>query len=254
MSPLRSTLALHRPRRARASSDGQAETVWLFDLDNTLHDASHAIFGAINSAMTQAVASTLDLDLAAASTLRTRYWQRYGATVIGMVRHHHADPHEFLRLSHDFNVAELVRAEPGLGRKLQALPGRKILFTNAPADYARQVLKTLRLLPHFEAIYSINDMSLQGRIRPKPSLALMHQVLARLKTPAHRVVLVEDTLKNLKTARQAGMRTVHIYHPGTPFASARQGRNSYVDLRFKAVENLLVRRHALRTPDRLDHV
>ncbi len=252
MAPLRRTLALHRPRRT-SHCDGQPDIIWLFDLDNTLHDASHAIFSAISHAMTQAVASTLDLDLDAASALRTRYWQRYGATVIGMVRHHQADPHEFLRLSHDFNAAELVRAEPGLARKLQALPGRKIILTNAPADYARQVLKTLKLLPHFEAIYSINEMSLQGRMRPKPSLALMRQVLARLKTPAHRVVLVEDTLKNLKTARQVGMRTVHIYHPGTPFATARQGRNSYVDLRFKAVESLLVRRHALRTPDRQDH-
>ncbi|NYT65462.1 pyrimidine 5'-nucleotidase [Alcaligenaceae bacterium] len=246
-------MALHRPHRASSAHGVHAtDTVWLFDLDNTLHDASHAIFGAINNAMTLAVASTLSLDLDAASTLRTRYWERYGATVIGMVRHHQTDPQEFLRLSHDFNAAKLVRAEAGLARKLHALPGRKIILTNAPADYTREVLKTLKLLPHFEAVYSINDMCLQGRIRPKPSLALMRQVLARLKTPAHQVVLVEDTLKNLKTARQVGMRTVHIYHPGTPFASGRQGRSGYVDLRFNAVESLLIRRHALRTLNTLD--
>lgn len=253
MAPLRSTLALHRPRR---SSDGRSpdSTVWLFDLDNTLHDASHAIFGAINNAMTLAVASSLNIDLPAADALRIAYWKRYGATVIGMVRHHQVDPNAFLRSSHDFDVVQLVRAGRGLANKLQRLPGRKILLTNAPGDYATQVLKTLKLLPQIEAIYSIDDMSLQGRIRPKPSLALMRQVLARLRVPAHQVVLVEDTLKNLKAARQVGMRTVYIYHPGTPFASLRHGRSSYVDLRFKEIGNLLVRPHVLRTLHNPDHV
>jgi putative hydrolase of the HAD superfamily len=32
---------------------------WLFDLDNTLHDASHAIFPAINNNMNAAIARVL---------------------------------------------------------------------------------------------------------------------------------------------------------------------------------------------------
>lgn len=236
-------LRFRRVHHRRDSND----RVWLFDLDNTLHNASHAIFGAINNAMTQSVASHLDITLPAANDLRLAYWKRYGATVIGMVRHHNIDANTFLQDSHNFDVAALVRAERGLARKLQQLPGRKILLTNAPGNYAYQVLHTLKLLPQFESIFSMDDMGLQGRLRPKPSLALIQQVLARLKLPANRVVLVEDTLKNLKTARQAGLRTVHIYHPGTPFGSLHRGRNSYVDLRFTAVNDLLVRPHALRT-------
>src|SRR3546814_19968015 len=71
--------------------------VWLFDLDNTLHDSSRAIFKAIDRSMTTAVASTLNIDLDAASRIRTAYWRRYGATVIGMVRHHGIDARTFLR-------------------------------------------------------------------------------------------------------------------------------------------------------------
>lgn len=236
---------------SRHSDDSR---VWLFDLDNTLHNASHAIFGAINNAMTQSVASHLSIALADADALRLAYWKRYGATVIGMVRHHGIDANTFLQDSHDFKVAELVHAERGLSRKLQQLPGRKILLTNAPGNYAYQVLQTLKLLPQFESIFSMDDMNLQGRLRPKPSLALMQQVLARLKVPADQVVLVEDTLKNLKTARQARLRTVHIYHPDTPFGSLHRGRNSYVDLRYTNVNDLLVRRHVLRTLGRPGHV
>lgn len=230
-----------------------APKVWLFDLDNTLHDASRGIFRKINVAMQRAVAQMVGCDLETADRLRTRYWKKYGATVIGMVRHHAVDPHEFLSLSHDFDVRALVHSEAGLARKLACIPGRKILLTNAPAVYARQVMTVLGVLPQFEALWSIDHMRLQGRIRPKPSLALMKQVLARLDVPASQVVLVEDTLRNLKSAHQLGMRTVHIFHPGTPFSSLYRGRAPYVDVRVNSLGRLLGVAHAWRIPGRPDH-
>jgi len=251
VTPLRRTRALHRPRY---SGGDHAPKVWLFDLDNTLHDSSRAMFQRINVAMQHAVAHMADCDLKTADTLRVRYWKRYGATVIGMVRHHNADPHEFLRRSHDFDVRPLVHSEYGLARKLARVPGRKILLTNAPADYARQVLDVLGLLPQFEALWSIDHMNLQGRIRPKPSLALMKQVLARLDVPARDVVLVEDTLRNLKSAHQLGMRTVHVFHPDTPFSSLYRGRCAYVDIRVNSVGQLLHVPYAWRIPGRQDPV
>lgn len=236
MTPLRRTRPLHRPRY-RAGI--HAPKVWLFDLDNTLHDSSRAIFQHIDTAMQQAVARMAGCDLETADKLRIAYWKRYGATVIGMVRHHNADPHEFLRLSHDFDARPLVHAETGLSQKLAQFPGRKILLTNAPKGYARVVLDTLGLLPQFEALWAIDHMNLQGRIRPKPSLAMMKQVLARLDVPARDVVLVEDTLRNLQAAHQLGMRTIHIFHPGTPFSSHYRGRAPYVDIRVNSLGQLL---------------
>lgn len=252
MRPLRRTLALHRPWRA-AAHVSPPDPVWLFDLDNTLHDCSKGIFRAIDGAMANAVASTLSLDMDAANVLRKKYWKRYGATVIGMARHHNVDAAAFLELSHSFEVAPLVHSESGLAKKLSRLPGRKILLTNAPVRYAREVLKTLGILHHFECVWAIDHMNLQGNIRPKPSASLMRQVLARLRVPASRVVLVEDTLRNLRGARQVGMRTVHVFHPGTPFTSLHSGRSHYVDVRVNSVGKLLVGAHALRKPGRPDH-
>ncbi len=247
MRALRGTVASHRPRRPSGPA-GQHETVWLFDLDNTLHDCSKAIFQAIDSGMANAVATSLDIDLDEANVLRRLYWKRYGATVIGMVRHHGINADSFLELSHSFDVASMVHSETGLARKLQQLKGRKILLTNAPFKYARQVLKTLGILQQFEGLWAIDHMRLQGQIRPKPSAALMKQVLARLRVPASQVVLVEDTLRNLKSARQVGMRTVHVFHPGTPFSSLNNGRCHYVDVRVNSVGKLLVGRHGLGRP------
>ena len=251
MRPLRRALAQHRARHPFGLPD-ETEQVWLFDLDNTLHDCSKGIFNAIDGAMANAVATTLSLDAEAADALRTRYWRRYGATVIGMVRHHGVDATAFLKLSHDFQVAPLVHSETGLAHKLKLLKGRKILLTNAPLDYARQVLKTLGILHHFECVWAIDHMNLQGSLRPKPSVALMRQIVARLGVPAGRVVLVEDTLRNLKGARQAGMRTVHVFHRGTPFSSMHSGRSLYVDVKIKSIGRLLAGSHGLRRPGKPD--
>lgn len=51
-------------------------TVWLFDLDNTLHNADAGIFTLINRAMTRYMARRLKLSESAASDLRQDYWHR----------------------------------------------------------------------------------------------------------------------------------------------------------------------------------
>lgn len=242
--------APHRPRSrvpvpSQPRSHGKG-LVWLFDLDNTLHDCSAGIFNAIDQNMTAAVMEALDVDMGEAHRLRVRYWKRYGATVIGLVRHHGVDADSFLERSHRFDPGPLVRSESGLAHKLKGLKGRKILLTNAPLNYARAVLKTLGILQQFEGLWAIDHMVLQGRIKPKPSLALMRQVLARVGQPASNVVLVEDTLKNLKAARELGMKTVHIFHPGTPFSGLHAGRSAYVDMRVNSVGRLLAGRNAFR--------
>ena len=47
---------------------------WLFDLDNTLHDASHAAFGPTNRAMTEYIVEHLGLPFDDAWALRQHYW------------------------------------------------------------------------------------------------------------------------------------------------------------------------------------
>ena len=107
--------------------------VWLFDLDNTLHNASHAIFPAMVEKMNAYMARVLgDGETPASaeeiSATRALYWQRYGATLLGLVRHHGVDAAHFLRETHDLpEIESMIRYERGLGQLLRRLPGRKIL-------------------------------------------------------------------------------------------------------------------------------
>ncbi|CAM5213403.1 Putative hydrolase of the HAD superfamily OS=Castellaniella defragrans OX=75697 GN=HNR28_001415 PE=4 SV=1 [Castellaniella defragrans] len=247
MTPLRAPSPLRRERRLAPDAP-----VWLFDLDNTLHDASHQIFKVIDQRMGQAVAEALNLPRDEADELRRRYWKRYGATAIGLVRHHGVNLRQFLATCHDFDVRPLVHAEKGELARLRRLPGTRIVLTNAPAHYAKRVLQALGILQEFDGLWAIDHMMPMGLARPKPSLALMRQIVARLDVPAERIILVEDTLRNLKAARQAGMRTAYLYHPGTPFAHQQYGRDLYVDIRINRLSVLLTRAGAGHTPDKRD--
>jgi putative hydrolase of the HAD superfamily len=213
--------------------------VWFFDLDNTLHDASHAILQTIDRRMTDYVVRHLELDEAAANQLRLTYWRRYGATMLGLMRHHAVDPHQFLRETHDFDFAQMLRAERGLARLFVRLPGRKVLLTNAPDDYARGVVRELALHRHIDARYAIERMRVHGTFRPKPSVAMLRHMLAREglagRGNAGRAVLIEDMLPNLKAARAAGFRTVLLTRHRV--AGLRRG-GSYVDLRIASVQQL----------------
>lgn len=182
---------------------------WLFDLDNTLHDASHAVFGRLDMSMTEFVARELNIDHQEANRLRHTYWQRYGATLLGLERHHGIRAAHFLHDTHRLPGLEaqlrLVAADRAA---LRQLPGRKFILTNAPAAYARRVLDHLHLSPCFEGVVSIEGMRMFGHLRPKPDARMLQKVLAQLRLTPAWTVLVEDTLGHLRSARSLGMRTV----------------------------------------------
>ena len=223
--------------------------VWLFDLDNTLHNASHAIFPAINRNMNALIARVLASERKpahpdAVDEVRIAYWQRYGATLLGMMRHHAVRSEEFLREAHQFdNLSQMIRAERGSARLLRRLPGRKILLTNAPASYAHAVLRHLGLHRHFADHLPIESMMVHRQLRPKPSRQLLRRVLAREGISPRRCVLVEDSLENLKSAKSLGMRTVWF----TGYLRQRAARPGFVDLQVKSLGQLPRRLQALGT-------
>jgi putative hydrolase of the HAD superfamily len=219
--------------------------VWFFDLDDTLHYASHALYGAIDARMTQYIAHHLQVTPAAADALRLTYWQRYGATVLGLVRHHRVKASHFLEHTHAVNIAGLLRAERGLAHMLARLPGRKILLTNAPYRYAQTVLRHLGLTRHFGSRYGIETLRLHGQFRPKPARAMLAAIRAQEKCAPGQAILVDDSRTNLKAARSVGYRTVLItrYAPN----SAPPQRPSYVDLQLTSVRSLARRRMVLRS-------
>lgn len=236
-------------------SFGMSKPIWLFDLDNTLHNASHAIFPAIHANMNAYMAKVLGedgkpADAQTVNAARLAYWKRYGATLLGMVRHHQVKMDDFLREAHRFDdLPAMIRAERGLGQLLKNLPGRKILLTNAPRRYSRDVVRHLGLHRHFAKHIPIEAMHVHRQLRPKPSKHLLRKLIAKERVPACRCVLVEDTVDTLKAAKAIGMRTVWVtqYLATSPNLRQLAGdrplpkftkRPGYVDVKVQSVREL----------------
>lgn len=223
-----------------------ARTVWLFDLDNTLHDAGAWVFGALREAMGDYVANALRIPPDEAHALNLRYWHRHGATLLGLMRHHGVKPAHFLHDTHRL---------PGLEQQLsghrhdlaalERLSGRKFILTNAPRGYAQRVLDALRIGHLFDGVVAIDDMFMFGQLRPKPDARMLRRLAAQLRVAPQRCVLVEDTLAHQKAARRVGMRTVWMQRflrrrlPLGPATARLSMQPAYVDRRVRGLRPLL---------------
>lgn len=181
--------------------------LWVFDLDDTLHHASPHIFPHINRAMTAYIERHLALDHDAATALRQQYWHCYGATLLGLVRHHGVDPKHFLAETHNFdNLGSLIITAPALGHILRKLPGRRIIFSNAPRSYTLNLLRLTSLLTLFDAVYTVESFGFQ----PKPLRSGFMKLLKRERVRANQCIMVEDSLANLVMAKRLGMHTLWL--------------------------------------------
>ncbi len=198
--------------------------VWVFDLDDTLHDASSHIFPVMNQAMTQYIMDYLQLNEDDAHVLRRHYWRVYGATLKGLTRHHGVDPAHFLDQTHQFpELHAMVVYRKRLRHWLQRLKGRKVIFTNAPRQYALRVLDLLGITDLFEEVFSVES----SQFHPKPSARGFARMLHSIKAKASNCIMLEDSLPALMTAKRLGMKTIWI--------SRRLHKPNFVDIRISSV-------------------
>jgi putative hydrolase of the HAD superfamily len=183
------------------------QKIYIFDLDDTLHNASAHIFPVMNRTMTQYIMDNLEMDEPAAYSLRQRYWRVYGATLKGLMRHHGVDPYHFLNETHKLiTLPEMVLATKRLRHMLQNLKGRKVIFTNAPRGYAFRVLDLLGIGDCFELVFSVEST----KFHAKPSVRGFQMLLKTLKTSPKNCVMLEDNLPALMTAKRLGMQTIWV--------------------------------------------
>jgi putative hydrolase of the HAD superfamily len=201
--------------------------VWIFDLDNTLHDAAVHIFPSMHEQINAYLKRHFSLDDEGANRMRRDFWLRYGTTLRGLQRHHGHDPKQFIAQTHVFpELADMVVRENALRHALARLGGTKLVFSNAPRHYVEQVLRAIRLARYFDAVYTIEDTGYRG----KPALHGFHLLLRNHDLDPRRCALIDDVLDNLRSAHRLGMSTVWV--------SRLKRRVPYVDLRVSSVTQL----------------
>ena len=178
---------------------------WVFDLDNTLYDASTNVFDFIDLRMRSFIADFLDLDLDEAYRLQKRYFKEYGTTLRGLIDHHAVDPDKFLEYVHDIDLSN-IEPSPAMDAALTSLRGRKIIFTNASDEHARRIIERLGVGHHFEAVFDIAS----ANYVPKPDPRIYAQLLGDHRIDPANSVFIDDIARNLKPAADLGMTTVWV--------------------------------------------
>ncbi|MBT5166725.1 MAG: pyrimidine 5'-nucleotidase [Nitrosomonadales bacterium] len=199
---------------------------WIFDLDNTLHDAQSKIFPLVNTKMNEYISSYLDISLEDASSLRVSYWERYGATLKGLIKHHNINPIDFLSVTHnlqDFN--KLVHPENNLKKTLSKIQGRKIIYTNAPKTYTNKILKISKIFELFDEIFTIED----SNFIPKPDQGMMDTFLKKYNISEG--FFIDDVKENLFTAKNSGLTTIWITN--------EKNQPSFIDKKIEKISDLL---------------
>ncbi len=178
---------------------------WLFDLDNTLYPAECDLFDLVDQRMGLYIQQLLSIDPDEARQVQKYYFYNHGTTLLGLTNEHGIDPQEFLDFVHDISL-ERITPNPELKRHIAALPGRKIIYTNADTPYALRVLKALGLEGSFEAVFDINASDLIPKPDPQSYNMLCQQHSIDPKT----AFFADDMVRNLRPAKAIGMATLWI--------------------------------------------
>lgn len=198
----------------------------LFDLDNTLYGAEKDLFFLIDCRINRFMEEIVGIDPGDVDPLRRYYWQEYGVTLQGLIRHFDIDPEAYLHFVHDIDVTTRLSPDLVLASILASLPQRKAVFTNGSSAHAERVLVALGIRQEFEAVFDIRT----ANYLPKPFLAPYEIILAQLKITPQACAMVEDVAFNLEPAKALGMATILVGGSGE--------LPPYVDLRIDTIHEI----------------
>lgn len=178
---------------------------WIFDLDNTLYRADVEFFSQIDRKMTTFISRYLELQPSDARKIQKDYLAEYGTSLSGLMAVHGMDPAEFLDYVHDVDLS-MLKADPQLRTLIQALPGRKFIFTNGSKAHAQNVASHLKLFDLFDGSFGIED----GDYVPKPIRSPYIKFCDVFNIDPKTAIFFEDGLRNLEVPKHMGMTTVLV--------------------------------------------
>lgn len=188
-------------------------SVWVFDLDNTLYPAGCNLFAEVDRRMGSYIAKHLGVPFEQARHLQKSYYRQFGTTLSGLMKVHNLDPHSFLEYVHDIDLTPVTEA-PDLAAAIDALPGRKLIYTNGSRRHAERVAEKLGVLHLFEDICDIAACEFV----PKPETDAFNRMVRRHGVAPAEAAMFEDMPHNLEAPHELGMTTVlvHSEYPDHP--------------------------------------
>ena len=210
------------------TSTKSAITTLIFDVDDTLYDVSTGFTAYRNGiAAQQFMVDCLDFpDLESAKKLRDEYFERYHATAKALTiaeqegrfpppkdpskaktpRFRIEDLAEYWATNLKFDMLEGPKTQ--LLQDLKECPLNMVAFSNGPRKYVKRVLEELNLFQLFgeERLFAVDDVLPHC----KPEKEAFETIFQRVGAKAEECVMIEDSMKNIRRAKELNMPTVLI--------------------------------------------
>lgn len=181
---------------------------WIFDLDNTLYPRNCDLFAQMDVRMAQFIQNLKQVSYAEARVLQKTHYRDYGTTLRGLMMVEKINPIDYLDFVHDIDYSPVQEA-PALRAALQALPGRKLIFTNGDVPHAMRTTDRLGITDVFDHVFDI----IASDLVPKPHREPYEKFLKVTGTRPEKAAMFEDMPRNLAVPHAMNMRTVLITDP-----------------------------------------
>ncbi len=188
--------------------------IWLFDYDLTLYShAERAVIVSLDRRISEYVERVANCSFEDAEALRRDYWERFGTTLAGLRAVYGILPDDFFNFIHAPEFLVYPQFAPQKRAALDSLPGPKYIFTNGRSDWSREGSSRMGISECFCRIVGLEDLDWEG----KPNARAYERMLSILKEDgridgdgAARIVLLDDSPANLRTAKSFGWETVLV--------------------------------------------
>ena len=192
--------------------------VWLFDYDLTLYGTEERyVINSLDHRISMFVQKTVGGDFESAHKIRTDYLERFGTTLAGLMAMNGTDPDDFFDFIHEPEFLTYPKKAPEKLALLQSLEGPRFVFTNGRHDWSEAGMAHMGIAPAIDGVF---DLKLLGWIgKPHDSAYEKMEAWLTQKLPAmglampadpREIVLLEDSLRNLKPAHRRGWTTVLV--------------------------------------------
>lgn len=181
------------------------------DLDNTLYPKSSGLMDAIRDRIISYMGNIMKMSESQIRETRDYSLKKYGTTLIGLIELYGIDKQHYLDYVHDLALDDYLTRDPDLPSILNALPQKKVIFSNADLGHIERVLEFLQIREIFDHIIDVHI--LMPNVKPQPEAFAKALVSAGLSS-WDGCIFVDDYLPNIFSAEKLGIFSVLVDESG----------------------------------------
>ena len=204
------------------------DKVLVFDLDATLYYVGDEIEKLCDIEVCQYFVDKLGIDTNRAQQLLKELRQRYYYEAKGVDEEFSFPKHEFMERACDVDVS-IIPADSELADILKSIPNPKYILTDSTNNHVLATLNQLRIdIANFISVFDAHDMQYTFKHTPKG----YQMFLQKFALNPNECIMFEDSINNLRVAKDLGFTTVFINHEN-------QKVPAFVDYHFQDIKTAL---------------